>query len=445
MYCHFCGKPLPENATFCPHCGKALDEPTPAQQGESAIPSPAEESSAQEPLSDSYSETKSEREQTEDTASPETPPPSDEEIIGQNPSYYLNQFTKLRSGEKSSFNWAAFFLTFYHAAYRGPWKAWFSFMKVPLFVLIVGAILGFVGALSVQLGLIIASSVVLLISCILWLIWMIRYGFAFNQLYLDYVERQRQAANPKLGPSGKRLGITIAIVLALCILYSILSVSTTVAILGELFREDSYTEMLDLSEEVTEEPQEEKPTPKTEPLPEEKVKTPETTASSPTVKTPPSSSLEVVRYATENGRITEIPPADQVCEVLESMDYSGYLVITPGEVGGFFSPQNNVYTTQLYVDIYQAPWTYLHSIEMYYTYIYDEKGPHNFSLDPDTMETYYNEEVSYLSRDDYDFMNQADTQYYGDSPTPGILWCDPDTKEWYLDGEPAENGGLYWY
>lgn len=448
MYCHFCGKPLPENAAFCPHCGKALDDSAPTQKEEesSTIPSSGDTVPTQDSPASDRPAAEPERRQAGATSSPEGAQPTEEEIIGRNVPYYLTQFAKLRQGEKASFNWAAFFLTFYHAAYRGPWKSWFSFMKIPLIGLIAGAVLGTVGTLSVQLGVIAASSVVLLVFCILWFVWMIRYGFAFNRLYLAYVEKQRQAAQPKLGPSGKRLGIAIAIVIVFSILYTALSFATTIAVFGDLTSGDSYEETLTLSEKGTEEPEEpEEPEPEPEPLPAETSDTQEKSTTSPSAAPPSSASLEVVRYATNNGRITEVPPAAQVCETLEAMDYSGYLVITPGEVGGFFSPRNNVYTTQLYVDIYQAPWTYLHSITMYYTYIDDESGPHNFSLDPDTMESYYSEEASYLTQDDYDFMNNADAQYYGDYPTPGMLWCDPGTGEWYLDGELAEHGGLYWY
>lgn len=257
MYCHFCGKPLPENAAFCPHCGKALNEPTTAQQeAHDTTSSPGTAAPTQAPQASDHPAAEPKREQAGATGSQEGAQPTDEELIGRNVSYYLTQFAKLRQGEKASFNWAAFFLTFYHAAYRGPWKSWFSFMKIPLIGLIAGAVLGTVGALSAQLGVIAASSVVLLVFCILWFVWMIRYGFAFNRLYLAYVEKQRQAAQPKLGPSGKRLGIAIAIVIVFSILYTALSFATTMAVFGDLASGDSYEETLTLSEKGTEEPEE---------------------------------------------------------------------------------------------------------------------------------------------------------------------------------------------
>ena len=256
MYCHFCGKPLPENAAFCPHCGKALEEPTPTQkETHDTPPSPGTAAPTQVPPASDRPAAEPKCGQAGATGSQEGSHPTDEELIGRNVPYYLTQFAKLRQGEKASFNWAAFFLTFYHAAYRGPWKSWFSFMKIPLIGLIAGAVLGTVGALSVQLGVIAASSVVLLVFCILWFVWMIRYGFAFNRLYLAYVEKQRQAAQPKLGPSGKRLGIAIAIVIVFSILYTALSFATTMAVFGDLASGDSYEETLTLSEKGTEEPE----------------------------------------------------------------------------------------------------------------------------------------------------------------------------------------------
>ena len=271
MYCHFCGKPLPENAAFCPHCGKALDDSAPTQKEEesSTIPSSGDTAPPQDSPASNRPAAEPERGQAGATSSPEGAQPTEEEIIGRNVPYYLTQFAKLRQREKASFNWAAFFLAFYHAAYRGPWKSWFSFMKIPLIGLIAGAVLSTVGALSVQLGVIAASSVVLLVFCILWFVWMIRYGFAFNRLYLAYVEKQRQAAQPKLGPSGKRLGIAIAIVIVFSILYTALSFATTMAVFGDLASGDSYEETLTLSEKGTEEPEAEViEEPETEPEPE---------------------------------------------------------------------------------------------------------------------------------------------------------------------------------
>lgn len=37
MYCHFCGKPLPENAIFCPSCGARLEQTQPNQENPSGL------------------------------------------------------------------------------------------------------------------------------------------------------------------------------------------------------------------------------------------------------------------------------------------------------------------------------------------------------------------------------------------------------------------------
>ncbi len=152
--------------------------------------------------------------------------------------------------------------------------------------------------------------------------------------------------------------------------------------------------------------------------------------------------VEIIRYADENGRIKETPPASLVAENLSSFGYQGYASVDVVETGIPFSPRNGVYVTQLWAAVYEKPWSYVQSITLYYTYEATDNGGTNFQLDPDTIETSYDEIYCDYTKDDILWMNDVDKEYFGASPTSGVPWKDPVTEEWTIDGEPYE-GGLY--
>lgn len=183
MFCHNCGAQLPENAAFCPNCGQKItpiSQPVSIQKPEAP---PSEPVDAPVDSTDAPNETP----QPDPQPGPQTDntvPPSgtvtEAEVIGSNAAYYQAQFQKIRAGEKGNFNVAAFFLTLYHAAYRGPWKEWLKFMAIPLISTIAAFACSLIGAASSLLGVIVAGTVLYVVTSIVTIIWAIRYGFAFN-------------------------------------------------------------------------------------------------------------------------------------------------------------------------------------------------------------------------------------------------------------------------
>ena len=94
MFCTNCGKQLEEGSKFCPGCG------TPVAQGyqdPSGHPSAEERPAAQEQ---------------------QHAPDTFETVIGRNAAYYLREFEKADAGEKTKFNWAAFFFGPFFCIYR---------------------------------------------------------------------------------------------------------------------------------------------------------------------------------------------------------------------------------------------------------------------------------------------------------------------------------------
>lgn len=405
VFCHNCGAQLPENAAFCPNCGQKItpiSQPVSIQKPEAP---PAEPVDAPVDSTDAPNETP----QPDPQPGPQTDntvPPSgtvtEAEVIGSNAAYYQAQFQKIRAGEKGNFNVAAFFLTLYHAAYRGPWKEWLKFMAIPLIGTIAAFACSLIGAASSLLGVIIAGTVLYVVTSIVTIIWAIRYGFAFNKIYLTYVEKQQYAPHPVCGTSSKRVVLSVLAVFVVSLVLSLLSVFVAAPSMGSLWGlGDAYSQDTSNSE------------------------------------------TKVIRYANENGRIKDLPPADIVANDVKGLGYSGSIIIGPMD-SGIANSSQGISWVELDVTIYDENWAYIIDLYVYYLCFGEQNGSTTYSLDEDETSTYYNDEAYYYTKQDYLDMNEADQYYYGASPTAGIPWNDPSTGEWILDGEPYE-GGLYWY
>ena len=450
VFCQNCGAQLPENAAFCPNCGQKItpiSQPVSIQKPEAP---PSEPVAAPVDPTDAPNETP----QPDPQPGPQTDntvPPSgtvtEAEVIGSNAAYYQAQFQKIRAGEKGNFNVAAFFLTLYHAAYRGPWKEWLKFMAIPLIGDAVSVVCLLIGSTSLSLALISVGTVLYAVSSVISLIWIIRYGFAFNKLYLNYVEKQLHTEQPTLGTSGKRLGISIAVVAAISIALTINSTAFAFSMFDDLsddyddsyYYDDSYDFSQDTSEYET---TESTPAPDPEPAPAASDSSTPDTPEKPDKSA--SGKVEVIRYANENGRQKDfLPPEEMVVNDVKSYGYSGSIIIGPIDSGSENTSQG-IFWVELDATIYDENWTYVTDLYLYYFCFDEQDGSTTYSLNEDETSTYYNDEASYYTKQDYLDMNETDQYYYGASPTPGIPWCDPTTEEWTLDGEPYE-GGLYWY
>ena len=454
MFCHNCGAQLPENAAFCPSCGQKItptSQPVSIQKPETPPSEPVD--APVEPTG-----TPNEVPQSDPQPAPQTDntaPPSgtvtEAEVIGSNAAYYQEQFQKIRAGEKGSFNIAAFFLSIFHAAYRGPWREWLHFMRIPLICYAVSVVCLFIGAaLFVStwfcLPFIIIGVILYIASSIMGLIRGIRYASTFNKLYLNYVEKQIHAEQPTLGTSGKRLGISIAVVAAISIALTIISTTYGLYLFNDMIDDydDSYyyDDSYDFSQDTTEyETTESTPAPDPEPAPAASDSRTPDTPEKPDKSA--SGKVEVIRYANENGRIKDLPPADIVATDVKNLGYSGSIIIGPMD-SGIANSSQGISWVELDVTIYDENWAYIIDLYVYYLCFGEQNGSTTYSLDEDETSTYYNDEAYYYTKQDYLDMNEADQYYYGASPTAGIPWNDPSTGEWILDGEPYE-GGLYWY
>ena len=449
MFCHNCGAQLPENAAFCPNCGQKItpiSQPVSIQKPEAP---PAEPVDAPVDSTDAPNETP----QLDPQPGPQTDntvPPSgtvtEAEVIGSNAAYYQAQFQKIRAGEKGNFNVAAFFLTLYHAAYRGPWKEWLKFMAIPLIGTIAAFACSLIGAASSLLGVIVAGTVLYVVTSIVTIIWAIRYGFAFNKIYLTYVEKQQYAPHPVCGTSSKRVVLSVLAVFVVSLVLSLLSVFVAAPSMESLWGlGDAYSQDTSNSETSESSTQPENtPDPEPEPEPAEPAPSASDKDTSAASSQPTSGAVKVIRYANENGRQKDfLPPEEMVVNDVKSYGYSGSIIIGPIDSGSENTSQG-IFWVELDATIYDENWTYVTDLYLYYFCFDEQDGSTTYSLNEDETSTYYNDEATYYTKQDYLDMNEADQVYYGASPTAGIPWNDPSTGEWILDGEPYE-GGLYWY
>lgn len=450
MFCHNCGAQLPENAAFCPNCGQKItpiSQPVSIQKPEAP---PSEPVDAPVDSTDAPNETP----QPDPQPGPQTDntvPPSgtvtEAEIIGKDAAYYQAQFQKIRAGEKGNFNIAAFFLTLYHAAYRGPWKEWLKFMAIPLIGYIAAFACSLIGAASSLLGIIVAGTVLYVVTSIVTIIWAIRYGFAFNKIYLTYVEKQQYAPHPVCGTSSKRVVLSLLAVFVVSLVLSLLSVFIAAPSMGSLWGlGDAYsqdTSNSETSESSTQAEDTQEPEPEPEPEPSEPAPSTSDKDASAAPSQPTSGTVKVVRYANENGRLKDLLPAETVVNDVKNYGYSGSIIITPMD-SGIANNSQGISWVGLDVTIYDENWTYVIDLYLYYFYSDTEDGNTTYGLYEDSTSTNYDDEATYYTKQDYLDMNEADQYYYGASPTAGIPWNDPSTGEWILDGEPYE-GGLYWY
>ena len=188
MFCEKCGHKMEDGDLFCTNCGARQTVSAPEMQQEPPIALP---------LSGENGYCR---------------------IIGRHIDYYLAQFEEIRAGGKGRINWASFFLTVLHAAYRGVWKDWLKAVAVPMVLTVVGILLaGLVW--GIQWIAAAALMIVAGIGNIWWIVAGILFACRFNRVYFAHVENKMEQGDMTPDPSGGRVVLAIvayAVVSTLC-------------------------------------------------------------------------------------------------------------------------------------------------------------------------------------------------------------------------------------
>ena len=210
MFCENCGKELKPGSRFCTNCGARPPE-YPAETEPLTTAPPEPEMPAQEPAAP-MPETPAPTQAPVFDAAPMYDNPADEslyqKIIYKNTDYYLSQFRNMRSGAKSKMNWASFFLTLYHAAYRNVWREWLRAVLWPLLVML-GSCLIATALFSRHWGVAIFFAVVAGCSNVWWIVANILFAKRFNRVYQEHVENKIAQQDFAPDPSGGRVVLAI--------------------------------------------------------------------------------------------------------------------------------------------------------------------------------------------------------------------------------------------
>lgn len=203
MFCDKCGKELAPGSIFCPNCGaKQLEEEPSAEMSASSSVSPVREAPSSQP---------SNQQSAERTTSPKhvTDESVYRKIICNNADYYLSQFQNILYGEKNKMNWASFFLSLYHAAYRGVWREW---LRAVMWSLLIAIGSGLIASATIGYypGVAIFFAVIAICGGIWWIIANILFAKNFNRVYLEHVEKKIAQQDFTPDPSGGRVVASIS-------------------------------------------------------------------------------------------------------------------------------------------------------------------------------------------------------------------------------------------
>lgn len=227
MFCANCGKELSDGSKFCPACGRPIHVSTESDHLKTS----------EQQIKNSVDATQEGREN--DVGSMDEVPVQkpgaatnsnhDSElskVIGKNSIYYLAQFQKIDAGEKSKFNWAAFFLSAYFCLYRKCGEIFKKYFLIPLIIILIAPVIVSVGTKQFSLPIIVVGGIVSFAASIWMLINCIRLGRNFNAEYEQHCKTVLADSNTK------KYGTSIISAILLAVIVLVVSVVIFVVSMG---------------------------------------------------------------------------------------------------------------------------------------------------------------------------------------------------------------------
>lgn len=188
MFCSSCGSQIKDGAKFCGNCGAPVrinPAPNSVQPPENITPA-SNPSQAPADIMPKPNHT------IVQSAVPlQQPDDQIKAILARNTTYYMRQFDTILSHGKGKLNWASFFLSFFHAAYRSMWREWLQYLKIPLCTEIIGVILALIGTFATNGIIIIASILFSVVGGLAIFIRSIMFAMNFNRFYAKHVEAKK--------------------------------------------------------------------------------------------------------------------------------------------------------------------------------------------------------------------------------------------------------------
>lgn len=264
MFCFKCGKEIPAGAAFCPNCGAkapaGLASPSaggPAAPADQAAqtdqPAPPAETPAQPaPPAGAV---------VPDAASAPAQPGARTAgdplaaLVGKNAVYYLAQFQKIDAGQKTRFNWAAFFLgpcmCFYrscHELFKKYYLLYFILFGISCVIFTASSVSMAYGAFGVDFVLTGIYNVLSAVINTYVFIMQIRFARNFNREYYNHCKQQLEqpASARKPGTSAKKMWFFILAVAVIWIVWYAATMFITQQVQNaywdSLWEDSSYSE-----------------------------------------------------------------------------------------------------------------------------------------------------------------------------------------------------------
>ena len=278
MYCLKCGYKIPAGALFCPNCGAKVQAASPAQP--SAVPSGTAQpetdvqldAGSSEQNEQSTAQTRQEPEGQPEAVphvGPSVPPVAPQSaqnnaqpagdplaaIVGKHADYYLAEFKKIDAGQKTRFNWAAFFLgpcmCFYrscHELFKKYYLLYFILFGISCAIFTASSVSMAYGAFGVDFVLTGIYNVLSAVINTYVFIMQIRFARNFNREYYNHCKQQLEqpASARKPGTSAKKMWLFILAVAVIWIVWYAATMFITQQVQNaywdSLWEDSSYSE-----------------------------------------------------------------------------------------------------------------------------------------------------------------------------------------------------------
>ena len=175
------------------------------------------------------------------------------DVIGKNSNYYLSEFQKIDSGEKTKYNWAAFFLGAYFCLYRKCATLCKKYFLGPYILIVVGSIITSIGTMVLSFTAMMAGGVATAVGYAWNFVNNIRLGKNFNTAYYWQCKDVLSTGDKKKYGTSMQLPCMLIIALiAIAIITSIIpTVGSVDGGLGEDYGDSNSNNSIALQPQVT--------------------------------------------------------------------------------------------------------------------------------------------------------------------------------------------------